>query len=310
MERCEMKIEKFYDVHFLHTMPYLAVLAFACLGIANSPELLTLDAMATGGGQYIYEDNGSITDLKKYEEKLKGGAGILLEEKTQVKITDKTGSNNPEKPAIVPSDNTSGSYEQNTSATPSQNNTSNKQNITETGSKTRLEVNIINKNNPEHTPNSGAGTENGTTGAPIEHRADLTVAAANKNNAVRNEINITGRTIGLFKSTDTLTDSGNMVAEYGNKFLYGHNTAHVFGGLSQMREGETFSLTRNGVTKKFVVAKKELMTKDRTADFMMAIVNARFMGQEYDLLLMTCAGEPRPNMDASHRLLLFAKNIQ
>ena len=279
-----MENEKFYDVHFLHTLPYLVIMALGCLGIAKSPDFLGFDVAAQGGKtQYIYEEDGRITDIREYEEKLKNSTGVLTEENETKK---------PEEAKIS---------EQKTKTETNNGLTGGAEN------KTRVTVNIINKNNPEKTPIVGRNSDAKNT--DINTKRIETEKRVINTQRIRNEINITGRTIPLFRSTNTLTDSGNMVAEYGNKFLYGHNTAGVFAGLSGMREGETFTVTRNGKKETFVLAKKELLTKARTADFMVAIVGARFMGQQYDLSLMTCAGEPRPNMDATHRLLIFAKKI-
>lgn len=265
-----MRIDKFYDVQLLHTVPHLMILAFLSLGIAKTPAFLTPDAIAAGSSNYIYDDNGAVTDIKEYENNLKKTVGVLTEEKTNSIVETK----NKHKTKVDSKDNDF--------------NAANEKKDTKTEQKTNSQESKAKSN-----PAAGTGS-----------KTKLTVNIVNKN-----EIDIAGRKIQIFKSTNTLTDSGNMVAEYGDKFLYGHNTAGVFRNLHNMRAGETFSVTRNGKTEKFVVAKTELLTKARTADFMVAIVNARYYGQQYALSLMTCAGEPRPNMDATHRFLVFAKKI-
>lgn len=122
-------------------------------------------------------------------------------------------------------------------------------------------------------------------------------------------ITITGRTLPIFKVSHTLTDSGDAVAQYGDKFLYGHNTAPVFRDLASLQIGSRFTISRSGSTKIYQIRHFETMTKSDTANFMWAIVHADFRGQTYDLSLMTCAGAPRPGRDATHRLILFADQI-
>lgn len=149
-------------------------------------------------------------------------------------------------------------------------------------------------------------TQTPITGQP------LTTTAPNVTNSpqiISDFIEILGKKINIFQSNHTLTDSGDLVARYGDKFLYGHNVPNVFGNLKTLQIGDTFKVMFDGHQKTYRIKIKEVMIKDRVSDFMWAITQARFMGEQYGLSIMTCEGEPRPNRDATHRLLLFADPI-
>ena len=132
-----------------------------------------------------------------------------------------------------------------------------------------------------------------------------------------NQVSIAGRTLSLVHVDSTAADAGNHVNKYGNKFLYGHNTSNVFGVLYNVGVGEVFSVTENGVTKKYRV--RAVVIYEKVNDYtlrlndkdikMTVVAKARYNGVNYDLSLMTCYGTSYGNGDASHRLVLFASAI-
>ncbi len=142
------------------------------------------------------------------------------------------------------------------------------------------------------------------------------------------QINIAGNTIPIFYSNNTLIDAGNQVGLYGSHFLYGHNSANVFGGLSGMGIGSYFTVTLGGETKTYQVVNTDLQTKSHfegdvirktvvsdvtvlTKMKMMKAITAygEYNGGRYDYILMTCAGTSYGNGDASHRLILMANEV-
>lgn len=132
-----------------------------------------------------------------------------------------------------------------------------------------------------------------------------------------NRIDIAGRSLEIVDVSDTAVNSGNHVNKFSSKFLYGHNTANVFGGLYNMSVGNTFSVTDDGVTKNYQV--KAIAIYEKVNDYtlrlegkdikMNIVAKARYNGTNYDLSLMTCYGTSYGNGDASHRLVLFANAI-
>ena len=145
---------------------------------------------------------------------------------------------------------------------------------------------------------------------------------------VYDQINIAGNAIPIFYSDNTLIDAGSQVGLYGSHFLYGHNTANVFGGLSGMNIGDYFTVTLGGQTRTYQVVNSDLQTKSHfegevirktavsgmtvlTKMKMMKAITAygEYNGAYYDYILMTCAGTSYGNGDASHRLILMANEV-
>lgn len=133
-----------------------------------------------------------------------------------------------------------------------------------------------------------------------------------------NSITIAGRTLEVVSVADTSVDSGNHVNKYGEKLLYGHNSAAVFGGLVNLGAGSVFSVSEGGVTRNYRVAKVMIFEKNANTgllqlngagNYMRSVANAKSEGAQYDLSLMTCYGTSYGNGDASHRLVLFASAI-
>ena len=142
---------------------------------------------------------------------------------------------------------------------------------------------------------------------PVEKPAAKPVEKPN--NTISNNIKIGGRTISIFRTSATTTDSGKQVARYKEKFLYGHNTETVFGMLKNLPIGSTFSVTEDEIESNYQIASSITLEKSETARFMNALVDGRYKGNRYDLVLMTCAGESLGGGDATHRLIVFANRI-
>ncbi len=157
---------------------------------------------------------------------------------------------------------------------------------------------------------------------------DYEVAEAFYEPVVYDQINIAGNTIPIFYSDNTLTDAGNQAGLYGEHFIYGHNTANVFGGLYGLGIGDRFTVTLSGVTKTYQIVNTDLQTKTHfegetvhrsklsgmTVMTRMKIMKAitaygEYNGESYDYILMTCAGTSYGNGDASHRLILMANEV-
>ncbi|MBQ2695519.1 hypothetical protein IJG04_02675 [Candidatus Saccharibacteria bacterium] len=137
-----------------------------------------------------------------------------------------------------------------------------------------------------------------------------------------NNIQIAGHTIEVVVGGSG--DSGSHVNMNG-RLLAGHNSVGVFGGLSGVGVGTTFSVTVGGVTTNYRVSNKVTYTKDDlnkqvsyVCGYGTRICNGNLMSQlkdptdtemRHSLVLMTCAGTMLGGGDATHRLVLFADAI-
>ena len=132
--------------------------------------------------------------------------------------------------------------------------------------------------------------------------------------APANSIAIAGRVIDIVDVNNTAVDAAGHVNKYGDKFLYGHNSSAVFGGLADMGVGNVFTVAYGGVSTNYQVS--EVVIYEKISDTilraagvdykMRVIVNGK---GRYDMVLMTCYGTSYGNGDASHRLVLFANRI-
>ena len=136
--------------------------------------------------------------------------------------------------------------------------------------------------------------------------------------APNDSITIAGRTLDIVDVSDTTVDAGGHVNKYGDRFLYGHNTSNVFGGLTSLGVGSRFSVTYDGDTTYYAVTQIVIYEKNRdtgklqlngAGSYMRSVANAKYDGVQYDLSIMTCYGTSYGNGDASHRLVLFANAI-
>ena len=128
-----------------------------------------------------------------------------------------------------------------------------------------------------------------------------------------NNIQIAGRTIEVVDVDDTAINAGDHVNKYGDKFLYGHNSWSVFGGLVNLGAGDTFTMEYNGNVINYQIRQVVIYEKNDgrlqlngSGSYMLSVSRAKYDGVEYDLSLMTCYGTSYGNGDASHRLVLFA----
>lgn len=128
-----------------------------------------------------------------------------------------------------------------------------------------------------------------------------------------NAITVAGRTIEIIDVADTGIDAGNHVNKYGTKFLYGHNTPGIFGGLLSMGVGNVFTVAYGGTARNYQVVEAQHFQKN--SDYSLIDINTRVEYKmsaiangknKYDLALMTCA-DYLP--DTPNRYVLFANAI-
>ena len=133
-----------------------------------------------------------------------------------------------------------------------------------------------------------------------------------------NSITIAGRTITIADVNNTTVDSKNHVNKYKDKFLYGHNSSAVFGGLKTLQIGDTFSVNYNNSLTRYKIEnivtfeknpETGILTLNGKGNYMYSVSKAKFGTNIYDLSLMTCTGTSYGNGDASHRLVIYAKRV-
>lgn len=132
--------------------------------------------------------------------------------------------------------------------------------------------------------------------------------------APSNSIAVAGRVINIVDVDNTAVDAADHVNKYGDKFLYGHNSSRVFGGLYGVGVGSVFTVVYNGVSTNYQV--QEAVTYEKASGTTLSVdgvvYNMRSIVKglgRYDMVLMTCAGESYGNGDASHRLVIYANAI-
>lgn len=135
---------------------------------------------------------------------------------------------------------------------------------------------------------------------------------------IGNYISVTGRNISIVDVGSTTVDAGNHVNKYGSRFYYGHNSGAVFGGLTGLDVGSSFSIYYGGVLHNYRVAKVMIFEKNisngrlqlnGSGSYMKSVSEARGGGVQYDISLMTCYGTSYGYGDASHRLVVFANEL-
>lgn len=129
-----------------------------------------------------------------------------------------------------------------------------------------------------------------------------------------NAISVMGHVIPIVDVDTTAIDSGDHVNKYGAKFLYGHNSAGVFGDLVRIGVGNVFMVSYGGTTSTYQVAEVQIFEKSSDTTIssngvtykMSAVANGK---GRYDMVLMTCYGTMYGNGDASHRFVVFANRV-
>lgn len=143
-----------------------------------------------------------------------------------------------------------------------------------------------------------------------------------------NNITIMGKTVPLVQtgSTDIVYDY--VASRYGEKFIYGHNSAAVFGVLYSAGVGQSFSTTMNGITKNYMISDIVVYEKNQSSYLLQLNGRGNYMNSVaaaikksinestsqvtlsyYDLSIMTCYGTMLGGGDATHRLVIFANEI-
>ena len=173
----------------------------------------------------------------------------------------------------------------------------------------------------------------GLTQAPVQKPAQapaqtptVTPTSATAPVSKPDQINIAGNTISIVKGIkDTKIDAGNHANLYwNNRFIYGHRTAHVFGGLKNLGIGSTFTMTVNNVTSTYRISNRIIYDYEATADgngalrlngdttsnyYLKTVKGKDNNDTLYDLVLMTCHGASLGGGNAAQRLVLFANKI-
>ena len=159
-------------------------------------------------------------------------------------------------------------------------------------------------------------TEQSSANNGAETTATLARAASSVTIAPKNSINIAGRALEVVDVANTTVDAGGHVNRYGGKFYYGHNSGAVFGRLTALGVGSTFSIVDGGSTTNYRVEKVVIFEKNNNklqlngaGSYMNAVAGAIHLGTHYSVSIMTCYGTSYGNGDASHRLVLFANAI-
>ena len=95
------------------------------------------------------------------------------------------------------------------------------------------------------------------------------------------------------------------------KLIYGHNTANLLGNLSTLTPGQIFTVTEGGTTTNYQVASVVYYQNTETGlngdPALMTRIAYSALG--YDTALMTCAGTPYGNGNATQRLVVFANRV-
>ncbi len=138
-------------------------------------------------------------------------------------------------------------------------------------------------------------------------------------------IQIAGNWVNVYNVDSTALDAGNSVYRfinnakgYDGRFLYGHNSNNVFGGLKNLSNGATFTVTLNNETVTYRIVEKVIFEKNQetgkltlngAGSYMNNVARAKYNGSQYDLSIMTCHGQSLGHGDATHRLVIFANRI-
>jgi len=169
--------------------------------------------------------------------------------------------------------------------------------ITDINQSNLVETKILAKSNTVSTVTTPVDTTVATTVKIVESKTP----AAPKAGVVQNEFVFSWGKQNLVNTTTTSVDAGKNIMKVG-KLAWAHNTTS-FNKIKTLKIGDIFSVTENGVTKKYRVVKNpidgkagvELKVVDKTmfhesvgAIYTGAMTDRGFGG--HDLVLMTCSG--------------------
>ena len=125
-----------------------------------------------------------------------------------------------------------------------------------------------------------------------------------------NHIAVAGKRLAVTEVSSLEINPGNATKKF-RKMIYGHNTAGVFGVLSSLGIGSTFSVTLGGVTTNYRVSEIVMFEKISSTrlsangvNYSMDALNRNAKG--HSIMLLTCAGQSLGGGDATHRLAVFA----
>ena len=142
-------------------------------------------------------------------------------------------------------------------------------------------------------------------------------------------ITIAGRDLWIEDATtaNRNVDSGDHIVHMaGTKWYRGHNSWDVLRGIYNMGQGSSFTITENGVTRSYVVAREPVIMSNMgtyflhngliysESDFMRGFYQEDYdtlgyAGATYDVVISTCYGEMISDNDAAERFVLFARAV-
>ncbi|MDR0979784.1 MAG: class F sortase [Candidatus Nomurabacteria bacterium] len=107
--------------------------------------------------------------------------------------------------------------------------------------------------------------------------------------------------VGWFTESSALGQAGVV-------FLVGHNNT-IFGSLPQVKIGDHLTITPfSDIMREETFEVYSITTEPRTTLNMNQVLSAQ--NYDFELVLMTCAGEPDPNLSTyTHRLIIRARRI-
>ena len=119
-----------------------------------------------------------------------------------------------------------------------------------------------------------------------------------------------GKRLAVTEVSSLEINPGNATKKF-RKMIYGHNTAGVFGVLSSLGIGSTFSVTLGGVTTNYRVS--EIVRFEKISSTRLSANGVSYSmdaltrnAKGHSIMLLTCAGQSLGGGDATHRLAVFA----
>ena len=268
------------------------------IGAAMVPEFL-----ASSDSDLTNDSSNTSSELSDVSKENKSSAGVLASDKTDLSNASDTVSNN------VPSTSVTAVAEQ-VATTP-----------TDSADTAVITAPVsVPTTTPEVTQTPVVAAPASTsTPAPVSAPAPVSVPAPVV--VPVDSISIAGRTINIVDVNSTTVASGDHVNFYRNKFLYGHNSSAIFGGLKNLSIGATFTITHDGVTSTYRIVNRVVYQYEETGNgalrlngdgrnYFLNTVRAKDNNDvQYAVSLMTCHGVSYGGDNATERLVLFANKI-